>query len=419
MPPARRSTSALRASLLLGAVATLLALYGAEAAGRLLLALRGRSSNSPCTVSAGGGEWNLINQRNCDAALAAGRPFDTRSRLEVVHAYERAGTAAVPAVHAVSFLGSPPRLIDGSLLLPLTGISRATTVYCNESGDWVDYAADEHGFRNHANAHAAEGGIAIIGDSFAKGMCVTDDATVAARLAREGRPVLNLGADGSGPLLALAALREYASRVRPRHVVWLFFEGNDLRNLERERADPVVARYLEPGFTQNLAQLQPRIDSMLRDVVRSERAHAEDHLAGGNAFDAVHSFLLLATVRAAAGSAWRRFTRSPAPFDTVTFGRIVESIRRDAESWGGQVLFVFLPAWERFALGTGDPHYQAVIRTVADHGIDVLDLVPVFHAASEPTSLFPFGTSGHYTAEGYALVAREIERVLSQDSVIR
>jgi hypothetical protein len=413
MPSASlRNSSRLRLNIVLAAAAIIVSLYAAETAARALLALRAAPSDSPCAVGVSGGEWNLINQRSCEAARAAGLPFDTRSRLEVVLAHEAAGTPALPAVHAVSFLSDPPRLGDGSLLLPLSGISRAPTVYCNESGSWVHYDADEFGFRNSPGAHAEQGGIVLIGDSFAKGMCVPDGSTLAGQLATTRGRVLGLGADGSGPLLALAALREYGARVRPAHVVWLFYEGNDLRNLEREKTDPVVARYLEPGFNQDLVAVQPRIDSLLREVVRHERAHAEQHL-DVRWFDAVHSFLHLARVRDAARSAYRRVTRPTAPFDSVTFAQTVETMRREVDAWGGRLLFVHLPAWERFALDAGNPHHDAVLRIVADHGVAVLDVVPAFRSVPEPTSLFPFAVSGHYTAEGYALVAREIERALA------
>jgi hypothetical protein len=66
---------------------------------------------------------------------------------------------------------------------------------------------------------------------------------------------LNVGYTGHGPLAELGAIREYVASRRPAHVLWFFYEGNDLtRDLSREMGGAVLRQYLEPGFTQQLQQ---------------------------------------------------------------------------------------------------------------------------------------------------------------------
>ncbi len=61
----------------------------------------------------------------------------------------------------------------GDKLLPFGGISLVQTVYCNESGTWAIYDADEHGFRNRRGRQVAgQVDVAVIGDSFVAGACV-------------------------------------------------------------------------------------------------------------------------------------------------------------------------------------------------------------------------------------------------------
>ena len=43
--------------------------------------------------------------------------------------------------------------------------------------------------------------------------------------------VANFGVNGTGPLVSLAITKEYASRLKPKNVFYLFYEGNDLRDM--------------------------------------------------------------------------------------------------------------------------------------------------------------------------------------------
>ena len=67
---------------------------------------------------------------------------------------------------------------------------------------------------------------------------------------------MNLGLEASGPLSQLGLLREFGADLEPRLVLWLFLHDNDLGDLEREAESPVLRRYLESGFRQDLKRYQ-------------------------------------------------------------------------------------------------------------------------------------------------------------------
>src|SRR5690606_10061137 len=148
-------------------------------------------------------------------------------------------------------------------------LSGRTNVFCNEDGTWGIYETDELGFNNPRGTFSAKKiDVVAIGDSFAQGACVGagEDISSQLRILREGETIVNLGAYGSGPLLELAILKEYARPLRPRAVLWMFFEHNDLteRGVLSEVTSPTLMRYLEePGFSQGLFRRQPEIDSLL------------------------------------------------------------------------------------------------------------------------------------------------------------
>ncbi|APR88151.1 hypothetical protein A7982_13500 [Minicystis rosea] len=62
--------------------------------------------------------------------------------------------------------------------------------------------------------------------------------------------------------LSARMLRELGPVLRPKVVVLFFYEGNDLRDLNREKASS-LARYLDPAYTQDLFARREAIDRAL------------------------------------------------------------------------------------------------------------------------------------------------------------
>ena len=113
----------------------------------------------------------------------------------------------------------------GSALLDYRIPQSGTTHY-----QW-DVAYDGHGFRNRSDLASAA--IAVIGDSFVEGMTVPENQLLTSVLARrENTTVANLGQSGYGPQQELVVLKRYALALHPRTVVWMFYEGNDLADVE-------------------------------------------------------------------------------------------------------------------------------------------------------------------------------------------
>lgn len=107
---------------------------------------------------------------------------------------------------------------------------------------------DRNGFRNRLDRDAVD--IAVIGDSFLE--AGPDSELLPALL--EGLnhvSVANLGQSWYGPQQELVVLKRYAVLLRPRIIVWTFFEGNDLRdvhryNTSREQWEAISRRLQSP-----------------------------------------------------------------------------------------------------------------------------------------------------------------------------
>src|SRR5688500_17872191 len=118
-------------------------------------------------------------------------------------------------------------------ILPLGGVSSATTALCNEAGPYVLFTSDEHGFRNE-RGWPAQADYVVVGDSFAQGECVPEGRDNIALLRAQGHNIISLGASGSGPLIELAIIREYGLKLKPKIVFWYFYEDNDPVDLREE-----------------------------------------------------------------------------------------------------------------------------------------------------------------------------------------
>ena len=385
--------------------ATALSLYAAE----LLLALLGPPTG-PRVLQA--------HRRAAAERTAVG--FDGRSKLEVVEALRRRGVDAYPAVTAGMRswqprlrrrlgAGAPPRDPD---LVPLAGVPDRVTVFCNESGEWIVYQSDEHGFHNPPGLWDGPApDIVAVGDSYVHGECVRSDESLPARIRARHPATVNLGLSGGGPVLALATLREYAPSLRPRVVLWVYFE-NDLRDLDAERRDRLLARYLSPGFRQDLPARRREIDRRLAGALDAELADARRRRKGRLATTAAE-IAELRHLRARLPSLPRALSLStPWCCDVELFGAIVAEAQRLTASLGGTMYFVFLPAWDRFdsRARTLPAELQAreqVLARVRALGIPVIDVYASLRRHGDPGALFLYPGS-HYSPAGYRAVAQAV-----------
>jgi hypothetical protein len=155
--------------------------------------------------------------------------YDTRSKYQVVSDLREHGIEAVPAIPPAIFVRpdsssvTPVLMVDGQPLLPLAGISNKVTVLCNELGMWSIYQSDEHGFHNPQGIWNREDlDIAVLGDSFAQGVCVPSDRNFVALIRGRYPGTLTLGMGANGPLMELAGLKEYLSARKPKVVLWCY-----------------------------------------------------------------------------------------------------------------------------------------------------------------------------------------------------
>ncbi|MEW6530855.1 MAG: hypothetical protein AB1473_08480 [Thermodesulfobacteriota bacterium] len=352
--------------------------------------------------------------RNLAAARGLGLPFDERSPIEVIIDLRKEGKRAYPLIPA-ALLRAAGRTAG---LIPLAGLANVTVVWCNEGGRYAVFSSDEHGFRNPRGLSAVNPAeVVLVGDSLLQGGCVNDDQDISTCVRSLYPRTLNFANAGNGPLSMLAGLREYAAPLRPRYVLWVYYEENDLQELELERKDPLLVRYLEPAFMQGLAQKQPEIDDLLTRYVDDkvsdlDRVIIEQRLgvAGNLAINALWLFQVRTRLGLTAAD-----LRKPEEGNFSLFKEILASARKEVASWGGTLAFVYLPSWHAFGRpGRADFGRERVLDLVKDLEIPLVDVHAEFAKVKDSLSLFPFRLYNHYNEQGYKLASEAIIRFLKQ-----
>ena len=247
--------------------------------------------------------------------------FDVRSKREVIEDMQAEGLEAFPSVHSHLIIPDNGLKINGKMIFPVAGVSRKTTVSCNESGKWITYGSDEHGFNNPTGLFGAEEtDIVLIGDSFTQGVCVRQDEDIAGQLRRmSGLKIINLGNARDGPLLDLVSLKEYAEPLKPKYVFWLYYEGNDLGDLVSERKSSFLLEYRDDRFSQHLIIRQPEIDSALNKYI--------ERIAGETQMDALIKIAKL----------WHLRLLLFRPSVPPLFNELLQNAKNLTSSWGGKL----------------------------------------------------------------------------------
>ena len=210
------------------------------------------------------------------AAHAVVVKIEARSKFQVYQDLKSKGVDATLSVRPSMFrrtMGVPgiePRL-------PLSGLSEKITIVKNETGKFMIYPSDRYGFNNpDLEWDAPHTQWLLTGDSLAQGVAVQEGEDIAGQIRSiTGENVITLGMGGNGPLSQLATLKEYAEPKKPKTVLWLYYESNDLDDLIAEKSVPLLTSYLQPEFSQNLIHRQTEIDERIGKYV-AERIESSE-----------------------------------------------------------------------------------------------------------------------------------------------
>ncbi|HEY7786543.1 MAG TPA: GDSL-type esterase/lipase family protein [Pyrinomonadaceae bacterium] len=273
----------------------------------------------------------------------------------------------------------------------------------------VNLSYDRNGFRNEYEIEQAP--VVLVGDSFVEGVLVPQNALVSSELKRQlNVEVANLGQSGYGPQQELAVVRRFASQLKPRLILWFFFEGNDLID---------VPRYEE--FIKNRDEIMKSRDSFAN---RSFTRNVLFTLAGLTAPKPAQDESEAHRRSGRFGSETLYFAYPGVPLTKTELESLktaetsILQAHQLAKQQGSKLLLVHVPTkfrvYSNFCEFPDDGYGKTwkandlPFRLGAwskDHGVAYFDLTPALIKHAANGELVYFTDDGHWNAKGHQAVA--------------
>ena len=327
-----------------------------------------------------------------------GNKWDKRSKKEVYKDLKKVNNEIVVNVAPKNFLKNSDNI------LPLSGVSNAETIYCNENGYYSIYQSDRYGFNNPDKEwDNKETEYLIVGDSFTDGACVNRPNDIASVLRTlSNKSVLNLGYNGNGPLFEYATLKEFLNP-NTKKVIWNYYEGNDFYNLEFEKKNKILLNYLDNiKFNQNLKFRQNEIDILARQKINKA---INDTIT----IDNILTILKLEKIRIKLNNYLPKNQQPEYKGPSKAVIKVFKKTLSLAKKNSSKLYFVYLPEYSRYKKNFDNTNYNLVKDIVIEMNIPFIDIhKEVFEKEQNPLKLFPFELAGHYNIEGYKKVAETI-----------
>jgi lysophospholipase L1-like esterase len=338
-----------------------------------------------------------------------------KTKIDAFSDLRKSGVNAIPNIFPSEFIDSNGFITNKIRIYPLGNISNSITILTNESGFYPVIKTDEYGFNNSKGLYIKnEVDILLIGDSYTEGFSVNPNETISAVLRKLNYKAISVGKSGNGPLLELAALKEYGEPLEPKVVLWLYYT-NDLKDLKIELRSPLLKKYLnENDYSQRLIFRQKEIDIILKKYSEVEwiKQKEKEKLANNFITRIIKLYNLRKMISLKPSS---KAKGSPTPI----FKDILSKSKKLASNWNGKMYFIYLPDWYRYSSNTEHPNRNFVLKTVKELNIPIIDMhTEVFESHPDPLSLFPFRKRNHYNSEGYKLIGEAIKKRLVTDGYI-
>lgn len=345
--------------------------------------------------------------------------------LELLARAAAEGRKLVPALSKPTLLSSriaessAAWTVGGQDAIKLGGIASAPTLFYDAVNDrWTEVMSDRYGHRNPDDVwdHAPIDAL-VVGASHAAGAGASLDHDFVTILDDGRHRVARLAIGGASDLLKLGMLREYGPALAPKVVFWIYSDRSDLGTSSTAgRSTPLLKRYLDPAFSQDLIghehELSRQLEIQVAAEVAAEIARSRTAPAAATPVTASRwrsiawdRFVRLDRVRARLGLVGTPVTAG----EVYAWQETMAAAQRDVSAWGGQLVFVYTPLSLTLETRRDERFKPAVVDAINRLAIPLLDTTPVFFRAAQPLDYVRLANGGlgnHYNDEGHRLLAQ-------------
>jgi len=372
----------------------------------------------------------LIQARKA-AANIAGKTFDERSVLQYYQDLENKDSKI--SLYITNSTRKDSQKIDPSIVKDVWGLSLGISntkklLIGNESGYFSYRKTDKFGFLNDNSIYSEKDKILIIGDSFGNSTAVNYEDSIDYHLKNNHIKAANLSVGDNALISYLAILREYGAYTKPKQVILLYYEENDIAGTNYELQIPEIAKYFyDSKYSQNLINRTDEIDASYKRILdifknRELQKKLEEIKASkeNNPKGIRHSILKFFRLHYFKNLIKPLFNKkglnslscnSP-DFnqDMAKIDKIMKNIKFFTnEKLGVKLKVFYLPDYTSFY--SPHCHKKYFIEILKNNNIEFFDFSEVI-LKENYKDFFPYGLPGHYNEYGYKKLSEFIIRNL-------
>lgn len=337
------------------------------------------------------------------------KKYDKRSFIDIFEENNYSNKIFFPMI-----AGKKKINFKDKFLFPLAGHSNIKNIYCNENGYYSTFVSDRYGFNNNnENWDFKRIDFLLLGDSFIHGMCVNKPDDISSQLEiLSGGISLNLSYGGNGPISQYASLKEYSKNKKINYILWFFYEGNDLNDLNEELKNNILFNYVSnDNFEQKLINYQPIIDKYAMDYQNENFKKITNFKTKLKKI-----FIPYRTINLIKNLALKKDKKI---INYREYKKILNKALIHSKTSNSRFIFIYLPEYARY---TSEYKFdnikrEKVLNIVKNLSIPIIDIhKELFVNEKDKLIYFPLRNNGHYNEIGYAKIANIIyKKVLNYE----
>ena len=276
--------------------------------------------------------------------------------------------------------------------------SNAKSFLCIENSGPIIINNDKFGFNNDNSAWSQKQPYLFIGDSFVQGWCVKSKNNFVYKYNNKS---LNLGVQNTGPLIQFAILKEYYRYIKPKKIIWFYYEGNDFDDLNHEKRKKILRKYLINSlFSQQLLKRQFEVDKQndfalkkfIKFSTNSTNTNTDQNYVK---YVNLKNILKLKNIRTLVNNIL---------FKGFLYEKILVEAKKFSELNNIELIMVYLPSYERYKLKNNfirDIHYNRILKIYKKNNLNFIDLKKDFFDKKDTLAMYPQKKRGHFNEKGH------------------
>ncbi len=356
--------------------------------------------------------------------------FKTASKYDIHNDLLSAGTYSSPTF-SLMHLFDDKLIVNGNKKVILSMQSHTKMIHCYRNNEWIFFKSDRYGF-NNLDFYWDNYDTVIVGDSFGVGECVPNEFSIAKLVnnSEKIKGLVNLSQTGNGPLLELATFLEYADHNKTKNLIWLYYEGNDLYELNEEIKITELLNYLKKdAYNQNLKKHQLDINSHIKKFIVNKKKIVKEKLknngdintksfyaeksnvfTNNSIFKNLINFIKLSYFREKIE--FFLYIDEKLADTSEVFFEIIFKANKKIKSNSGNFYFVYLPAFrENYnykQIKNFELSQKKIINRLREKNIEVIDIYKDLYLKKDNLNEIFDKTNGHYTLKAN----REISEII-------